>query len=1141
MALPAPADPHSGPSVGSGGEVRHPSDRPSPSYYIILNSPLDLNELLQKIRHPDLEVRRVDRLAGQENGVGPAGGLAAPPPWVVESVRVRGQVAEDIATLKVELAIVTTSDDPIWVPIRLDDQKWLTGAREGTRELALRTAERTRWEVELAGRGGHRIEVGLRVPVRARPARQALSLAIPEAASTSLELDFSRHESDILIGANEDFGQSDLPDGKGTRLTARLTPRSQIDVSWTHEADAAEQSPPLLTAQGEIAIDIDSEQMRTSSSWVIRCVRGMSRTLEIQVDDQDEVTELRLDDQQTEAGIEGTRGGRLTIRLGDPLRPGASPRRLVMKTRRSSSKAAGRRIAFGGFPLTNAREQSGFIGVTQSSNLWISPATAQGLRQVEPRGLPLDLRARPSTSLAFEFLDQPFLLHLDVEAAPPLVRARSWTVFQVGADRARNETTIELQWVGGRLSEVGLGIGPGLQVVSVGPREVVDAVVDRAGSPGEAPADPGRAARERELKIRLKTPVRDQKTVTLQLEGSQRIPRDGPVKLGLFTPDGATAVHASFALAADRSLSLDLDDDSGRFTRSDDPSRPLPGPSPDRPGAAPRVEAGSPPLRLTSSDHSRSLPIRITRHRRSLAQETVLTAQVSRRSVDWLQQTTVTVRFGTVGSLEVRVPAAIADRWELLDREVLDREELGRGLDGTRRFRLSFDRPVLDKSTLRFRCRLPITPELDASAPREVALPRISLPDVPAGPTRVELTLGPEIVFRRSGPGWTRAASDAQAGRGGEAAVLPFTEAADTPGRPFVFQAMALEPVPLPPLVVPRLRIRTVQEFDEAIRSRAWYWVETHGPVFPFALPAGARWIAARVDGRVSEQVDYDPARSGYRLRFPADVGSRPALVELEYQVSSPDAGSRWQAPRLLDGALVLETLWEVRLPLDRTLVGVPRGWSDENEWYWDGNLWKRRPWRDGGALDRWMIGATAPGTVPDDFRQTSLDDSHRYLFSRAGEPAALGVWVVSRAWAVATCSGAALILGFFTIFSRIRLRTIWAVVAALALLAAVLLQPSVTLLGVQSAFIGVALTLLGMLIQALIERTKSPVIPGREPGSIAGTPLADSSRKQAASVGSDDSTAIRVRVPSTVDYAPSPLAGPPDEDEVRSSTLGRD
>ena len=238
-------------------------------------------------------------------------------------------------------------------------------------------------------------------------------------------MEFARHESDIIIGTNEVFQSVELPDGKGTRLTAQLSPRSRIDLSWANDAESGGQDPPLLTAQGEIAVDIDSEQMWIRSSWKVRCVRGMSKTLEIQVDDQDEVTELKLDDQQTEAaGIAVVRkDGRLTIRPGDPLRPDAPPKRLVMKTRRSYSKATGRRIAFVGFPFINAKEQSGAIGITHSPNLWISATVSQGVRPIELGGLPVDLRERPSTNLAFEFLDQPFSLHLDVEDSPPLVRA----------------------------------------------------------------------------------------------------------------------------------------------------------------------------------------------------------------------------------------------------------------------------------------------------------------------------------------------------------------------------------------------------------------------------------------------------------------------------------------------------------------------------------------------------------------------------------------------------------------------------------------------------------------------------------------------------------------------------------------------
>jgi hypothetical protein len=286
--------------------------------------------------------------------------------------------------------------------------------------------------------------------------------------------------------------------------------------------------------------------------------------------------------------------------------------------------------------------------------------------------------------------------------------------------------------------------------------------------------------------------------------------------------------------------------------------------------------------------------------------------------------------------------------------------------------------------------------------------------------------------------------------------------------------------------------------------------------------------------------VEHDPSRSSYRLRFPSDLESRPVLVELEYQSSGQGPSALLQAPRLLDGGVVLQSLWEVRLPWNLVLFGAPRGWSDENQWYWNGYMWKLRPWKNVASLREWVLGTTASPLGVDDFEGASSSDSDRYLFSRAGQPNDLQVWVVPRSWLVAICSGATLIIGFFAIFSKIRGRTIWLGIAGLGLLAAVLLQPSVMVLAFQSALFGGALTVLGLLIERLVERTRSPSPPARESSLVTSRVGVHSSLQGPASVGSDDSTAIRVRVPSTVDFVPAPLGAPQMTDEAGKAAVER-
>ena len=312
--------------------------------------------------------------------------------------------------------------------------------------------------------------------------------------------------------------------------------------------------------------------------------------------------------------------------------------------------------------------------------------------------------------------------------------------------------------------------------------------------------------------------------------------------------------------------------------------------------------------------------------------------------------------------------------------------------------------------------------------------------------------------------------------------------------------------------------------------------MESHGTHLAFSIPQGARWLGARVDGRIIEQVDYDPAHFRYRLRFPSDVGSRPALVEFEYQTSGQGSNRRLQAPRLLDGEVVLQSVWELRVPGNHAILGVPQGWFDENQWYWDGYASKQGSARSGASLRGWLLGgALTPSRVGDRRRRANraFDESHRsdFVFSRSGEPVALSIWVVPRSWLVAVCSGATLFLGFLAIFSRAQFRTIWLALAVLGLLAAMFIPASVLFLVFQSAAIGVALTLLGLVIRSVIERSRGMRLPSRDSSLFTVRPAADSSLDRSSGVGSDDSTAIRVRVPSTLDFVPTPTAEPPASD----------
>jgi hypothetical protein len=634
----------------------------------------------------------------------------------------------------------------------------------------------------------------------------------------------------------------------------------------------------------------------------------------------------------------------------------------------------------------------------------------------------------------------------------------------------------------------------------------------------------------------LKAAARDQNKVTLKLSALEPIPAEGLVKLALVRPLHTTSLAASYELVAESGLVLELADESGRFRRSSEPppgsTRPI---VQDALAGGAAGDESSRPLRVSSDGYAMELPIRINRHERTVASETEISAQVSRRSIDVVQQTKIAVHFGALRSILIGVPAALADRWELLDREFVERQEVGPDPDGSRRYRLILERPLVDRQTLRFQYRLPLYPALDSKKNREIVLPEISFPEASVSSTKVGLSVPPDIVLQSSDSAWVRISEEVIPAADEKEPVLTFIR---QPGKeaphPFSFKAVACESLPMPPVLIPRLMIKT-DLTEDGSHNRVSCWVDLHGAHLTFSLPPGAQWLGARASGRILEQVEFDPAQGRYRLRFPSDARSRPALVEFEYRTSGQGNSRLLATPRLLDGVVVLQSVWQLRVPGNYTIIGEPPGWFDENPWYSDGYPSKPGPSRSAASLRGWLLGAalTPSLSATDDLSESRYDESHRsdFVFSRSGQPIDLPLWIVPRAWLVAVCSGATLFLGFVAIFSRAQFRTIWIGLAVLGLLAAVFIRTSVLLLILQSAAIGVALTVLGLAVRGLIERARGMRLPSRESSLLSVRPPGDSALDRASGVGSDDSTAVRVRVPSTLDFVPAPALESPASD----------
>ena len=400
-------------------------------------------------------------------------------------------------------------DGPIWVSARLDGST-VTRVLEGNREWPVRHAEDGAWQVELRGKG-KALEIELIAPVVPGTEGHRLELAIPEAALTRLAIDVGPKVLDAVVGAKGSVAIEPIDNGKRTRLSAHVSPRSRLELAWRLESDPGRKLPPLLIAQGEIALDIDRGFGDATANWVIRSDRGIVRELKFRLDPAEELLELKLDDQPLSVDGKRERGSAIVVvPLAEPLRAGSS-RKLAFKMRRVLVAGETPRWDFRGFAIENAAEQRGVLAINQGDDLWIEGEPGRDLRRIDPRADLADHARTPATVLAYQFLDQPFELHLRVDPSPPRVRVASRTSVTIEGGRVRVDAWFDYQLASGWTFEARIETPSGLEIESVGPEDEVEssralkrgrAGQGRVENDGNRPARLGGAFEEKDARRR---------------------------------------------------------------------------------------------------------------------------------------------------------------------------------------------------------------------------------------------------------------------------------------------------------------------------------------------------------------------------------------------------------------------------------------------------------------------------------------------------------------------------------------------------------------------------------------------------------------------------------------------------------------
>ncbi|MFZ5831087.1 MAG: hypothetical protein ACOY3P_13430, partial [Planctomycetota bacterium] len=255
-------------------------------------------------------------------------------------------------------------------------------------------------------------------------------------------------------------------------------------------------------------------------------------------------------------------------------------------------------------------------------------------------------------------------------------------------------------------------------------------------------------------------------------------------------------------------------------------------------------------------------------------------------------------------------------------------------------------------------------------------------------------------------------------------------------------------------------------------QDRAVFRVSSNGEQVTLRIPAGAadEELYVMVDGQRVMPKRRSPGL--HEVPLPTDGGIRQHLLEARYYFPSTaahGARERVELPRLEGDVWVRRLYWQLALPKQQHLLGVPPGLVQELIWGWTGWTWGRRPTLEQPELEQWC---GAPNRTP------LPAETNRYLFSTFGPVAEVEIVTVSRPLLVMVASGAVLAFGLLLIYVPILRHPITLFLGAVAILATGVLYPQSTLLLAQAALLGLALVLLASILKMLVNRGGQRALP---------------------------------------------------------------
>jgi len=974
----------------------------------------------------------------------------------LQSMSATGTAKRNHADLTIEFTVAFTDEHPVRLPLRLDQGVICGDVRyDGPGQPLLGFEEEGDGYVcTIRGEPGkqHHLTLEVLAPLARVGGKTRLRLSAPRVAKSELKFKVPGAEAVGEVSGGALLLSASAADDGTTEFEVQGL-GGDFELTWWKANSPAAEAPALLEAVGSVLAKVDGRSVHTEATLRVQGHGKRFGSFHVRLPEGAEL----IPGNSTEYAVvpvpsNAENGeGRQLVEIQLPGGEAEEVEVSLAAKRSLESLGPAEWFELGGFEVLEATRQWGHLSIAVAGQWHVFLSPNRQVQQVDE----LPLAAQEENLVAsFEYFSQPF--SLTARVAPKMTRVSVEPLYQlfVDEDRVRLKATLSYTVRGAEVSALEVEL-PGWRHDDVEPYELIPVGGTVADASGR-------------LSIALSQPMNGKFEIAILAE---REIEAGSTSLHLPLPrpqaDSLRPATVIVSPAENVELTPDAEQTVGLIRQQAGP--PI---APSERRQAPLYYRGETAEAVFVADmtvHERSVSVQVSSEVR---------LETAQARVD--QKLAYQIEYKRLGELIIEVPARLAesdamevflDGLRLSPVDCVDRADSADGSAPVRK-RVVLPEPWLGSCELGLRYRIDVGP-LRPEASTLCVVPLVMPAEGELSSHRLRVTAEPGVTIEHIAEPWVESEHSVGPAERGLQLTAPARTSAVTLGLRLEDRDAAVS------TVIERAWVQTWM--DRSLRQdRAVFSFTTDRKEIELVVPAGVDPGAVELvlnGKRVQAEKWHDHS---LRIALPEDSNHRVHRLEVGYAFPGKRSGPgrlSLELPRLGRGAWMRRMYWQLTLPRDEHLVVGPKGLASEFHWGWNGTFWGRMPVWEQADLEAWCgVPSLNPGPAP---AATS-----RYLFSSLGPVERCEVWTASRSLIVLAASAIALIVGLMLMYVPLTRHPVALLAAAVALMSAALLHPGPTLLALEAASLGLALTLLAGLLQRSVARRRR-MLPGETSSSV--------------------------------------------------------